>query len=157
MCDSGWGFWPLTGLSPTSGTGLKEAAADHDINKTLPCSGRKMSPSCSPRPGDLRPRPLPTIPQATSGAPGPCQETNTRPFPEGRSQNQLLEVMFTNKALTVKFKAAAWGWVTAESLPYTKQYSQLIGKLGKPLGLLTGIAQDQGPFCSSPEQKKTKN
>lgn len=45
MCDSGWGFWPLTRLSPTKPTSLKAAeAADRDIDKTLPCSGWKMSP-----------------------------------------------------------------------------------------------------------------
>lgn len=104
MCDSGWGFWPLTGLSPTSGTSLKAAAADRDIDKTLPCSGRKMSPPTSPhippRPGDLQPHPRPTGPQPASWAPSPCQETtNTNPFPEGRSQNQLLGVVFTNKAV----------------------------------------------------------
>lgn len=42
MCDSGWGFWPLTALSPTSGTSLKAAAADYDTDKALPYSGRKM-------------------------------------------------------------------------------------------------------------------
>lgn len=79
------------------------AAADRDIDKTLPRSGRKMSPhlpSYSPRPGDLQPRPLWTSPQPASWAPSPCQETtNTNPFPEGRSQNQLLGVVFTNKAV----------------------------------------------------------
>lgn len=58
------------------------------------------SPHIPPRPGDPQPHPLPTSPQPASWAPSPCQETtNTNPFPEGRSQNQLLGVVFTNKAV----------------------------------------------------------
>lgn len=128
MCGSGWGFWPVTRLSPTSGTSLKAeaAAADCDIDKTLQCSGRKIPPTPihptppflnSPRPGDLLLHPLPTSPQPASWAPSPCQETtNTNPFPEGRSQNQLLGVVFTNKAvlwglrlrLGVESKQSVW-------------------------------------------------
>lgn len=58
-------------------------------------------PLIPPRPGDLQPHPLPTSPQPSKQVELPARQetTNTNPFPEGRSQNQLLGVVFTNKAV----------------------------------------------------------
>ena len=155
MCDSGWGFWPLTGLSPTKPTSLKAAeAADRDIDKTLPCSGWKMSlrlPPCippTPRPGDLQPHPQQTSPQPARWACSTSQETtNTNPFPEGSSQNQLLGVVFTNKA-ALRLNATVWG--LHRSRAFSVHYGQDIGKLGKPLGkrsVTMGTIQDQASSC----------
>lgn len=95
-------------------------------------------------PGDLQPHPPPASPQPPSWAPSPCRETtNTNPFPEGRSQNQLLGVVFTNKA-------ALWGlrlrlgvasqqnvWCTPNIMAST------VGNLGNHFG---NARLQRGPF-----------
>ena len=94
------------------------------------------------RPGDLQPHPQQTSPQPASWARSLCQETtDTNPFPEGSSQNQLLGVVFTNKVVL-------WGWTLRLGVCIAAERLVCImaGTLGNLRNHLGNARLQWGPF-----------